>query len=77
VQRRANIAQSLEAFLLMEAGVSFNKQSLTRPAIRELLATDTDTDGDPESTVLKKLNAALNELNAALDASKKNTCTFS
>lgn len=62
----------------MEAGVSFNKQSRYKAGyFRELLVTDTDTDGDPESTALKKLNAALTELNAALDASKKNTCTFS
>jgi hypothetical protein len=59
--------------------VSFNKQSRYKAGyFRELLATDTDTDGDLESTAPKKLNAALNELNAALDAFKKKMpCTFS
>ena len=75
VERRANIVQSLssepptctpilqsaQGIFLDETGVSYNKQRVRKAGyFRELLATDTDTDGDLGS------NAAFNELNAAL-----------
>jgi hypothetical protein len=61
----------------MEAEVSFNKLRRDKASyFRELLATDTDTEGDLESTASKKLSPAFDDLNVALDAFKEKVlCT--
>jgi hypothetical protein len=61
----------------MESRVSYNKQRRDKACyFRELLATDTDTDEDLESTAPKKLSPSFDDLNAALDAFKEKVpCT--
>jgi hypothetical protein len=70
-------ARLARPFLLREAGISYNKQRRDKACyFRELLATDTDTDEDLESTAPKKLSPAFNNLNAALDTFKEKVpCT--